>query len=79
MKTVAIVQARMGSTRLPNKVMKPIGDVPMIEVLLKRHGAAQFAFAPRENRRRPLRSSFPGFVNSIDFIARSEFLSTLRS
>jgi glutamate-1-semialdehyde 2,1-aminomutase len=35
-KTVAIVQARMGSTRLPNKVMKPIGYVPMIEVLLAR-------------------------------------------
>ena len=36
MKVVAIVQARMGSTRLPNKVMKPIGEVPMIELLLAR-------------------------------------------
>jgi glutamate-1-semialdehyde 2,1-aminomutase len=36
MKTVAIVQARMGSTRLPNKVMKPLCGAPMIEVLLTR-------------------------------------------
>lgn len=36
MKVIALVQARMGSTRLPNKVMKPIGGVPMIEILLSR-------------------------------------------
>jgi glutamate-1-semialdehyde 2,1-aminomutase len=36
MRVVAIVQARMGSTRLPNKVMMPIGNIPMIGVLLKR-------------------------------------------
>ncbi|MBI5437577.1 MAG: aminotransferase class III-fold pyridoxal phosphate-dependent enzyme [Nitrosomonadales bacterium] len=41
MKVVALVQARMGSTRLPNKVMKPIGGVPMIELLLSRLSQAK--------------------------------------
>lgn len=36
MKILALVQARMGSTRLPSKVMKPIGGIPMIELLLTR-------------------------------------------
>jgi glutamate-1-semialdehyde 2,1-aminomutase len=36
MKVVAIIQARMGSTRLPNKVMKKINEVPMIELLINR-------------------------------------------
>ncbi len=36
MKVIAIVQARMGSTRFPNKVMKLITGVPMIELLLLR-------------------------------------------
>ena len=36
MKIVAIVQARMGSTRLPNKVMMKINGVPMIELLFNR-------------------------------------------
>jgi glutamate-1-semialdehyde 2,1-aminomutase len=40
-KTVAIVQARMGSTRLPNKVMKPINGVPMIELLFSRLSRAR--------------------------------------
>lgn len=41
MKIVALVQARMGSTRLPNKVMKTIGGVPMIELLLSRLSRAK--------------------------------------
>lgn len=36
MKVVAVVQARMGSSRLPGKVMKRIIDKPVIELLLKR-------------------------------------------
>ena len=36
MKIVAIVQARLNSTRLPNKVLKPISGYSMIELLLKR-------------------------------------------
>jgi glutamate-1-semialdehyde 2,1-aminomutase len=41
MKTVALIQARMGSVRLPNKVMRRINDVPMIELLLRRLAKAQ--------------------------------------
>ena len=41
MKIVALVQARMGSTRLPNKVMKQIGGIPMIELLITRLSRAK--------------------------------------
>ena len=36
MKIAAIVQARMGSSRFPGKVMKLIQDMPLIEILIKR-------------------------------------------
>ena len=41
MKVVAVVQARMGSTRLPNKVMKLLAGRPLIEVLLARLSKSQ--------------------------------------
>ncbi len=36
MTTLCIVQARMGSSRLPGKVLEPIGDQPMLEKILAR-------------------------------------------
>ena len=36
MKVLAIVQARMGSTRLPDKVMRKVDGITVIELLLTR-------------------------------------------
>jgi glutamate-1-semialdehyde 2,1-aminomutase len=41
MKTICIIQARMGSTRFPNKVMREITGVPMIGLLLERVNEAK--------------------------------------
>lgn len=55
MKIVAVVQARMGSTRFPNKVMRTICGTPMIGLLLERLAKAklvdQIVLATSENPR----------------------------
>lgn len=55
MKTVAIIQARMGSTRFPGKVMRAICGTPMIALLLERLSKAklvdQIVLATSENTR----------------------------
>lgn len=49
MRTVAIIQARLGSTRLPRKVLMPLGDAPLIAHVIERvsriHGLDGFSCA----------------------------------
>lgn len=41
MRIIALIQARMGSSRLPGKVMRQIQGIPMIELLLRRLSEAK--------------------------------------
>ncbi len=40
METIALIQARMGSTRLPRKVLEPISGKPLVERVVERAHAA---------------------------------------
>lgn len=42
-KVVIIIQARMGSTRLPKKTLKTVGDKPLLSYLIERIKAAKLA------------------------------------
>jgi len=41
MKTIAIIQARMGSTRLPGKVLQDLAGEPMLARVVNRTGRAK--------------------------------------
>src|SRR5262245_53254590 len=41
MKTIGIIQARLGSSRLPGKILCPLAGRPLLEVLVKRLATAR--------------------------------------
>lgn len=69
MKSVAIVQARMNSSRLPNKVLKEISGCPMIQILLNRLSQSkelnEIIVATGDD---PLNLPLISFVQSIGFL-----------
>ena len=69
MKVVAIVQARMDSTRYPNKVMRKICGTPMIGILLERLRRAknieQIILATSKNLSN---NSLADFVNALGYV-----------
>ena len=68
MKVIALVQARLGSVRLPEKVLRQIADKPLIELLLTRLSCSteidQIVVATSEE---PLDNKLQLFVESLGF------------
>lgn len=68
MKIVAIVQARMGSMRFPNKVMRNISDTPMIGLLLDRLSRSEkineIVLATTDN---PRDTTFANYVKQLGY------------
>ena len=68
MKVIALVQARLGSIRLPEKVLRQIADKPLIELLLTRLSRSteidEIVVATSEE---PLNNKLQLFVESLGF------------
>lgn len=68
MKVIALVQARLGSVRLPEKVLRQIADKPLIELLLTRLSCSteidKIVVATSEE---PLNNKLQLFVESLGF------------
>jgi glutamate-1-semialdehyde 2,1-aminomutase len=69
LKTVAIVQARMGSTRFPGKVMRAICGTPMIGLLLGRLSSARHLDEiVLVTSKDPLNDSLAQYVEKLGFV-----------